>query len=104
MLDPIVPLEPVGLQPIKHVRDHVGDVAELGLAEATGRAGWRADADAAGLDRRQRVEWDAVLVAGDAGALEALVGVLAGEAERTKIDEREVRVRATRDKIGPPAP
>ena len=60
----------------------------------------RADADAAGLHRRQRIERDAVLVAGDAGAFEALVGILAGEAERAQIDQREVGVGAAGDEVG----
>ena len=88
------------MQPVEHVGDHVGDVAELGFAEAARGAGGRADADPAGLDRRQRVERHAVLVAGDPGALEALVGILAGEPEGTEVDEREVRVCAARNEIG----
>ena len=45
-------------QALEHVGDHVADLAELGGAEAAGGAGGRADADAAGLDRRQRIERD----------------------------------------------
>ena len=87
-------------EPVEHVGDHVGDVAELGFAEASGGARRRADADSAGLHRRQRVERDAVLVAGDAGVLEALVGILAGQAERPKVDQREMRVGAAGDEVG----
>ncbi len=60
----------LGAKAIEHVGDHVADLAEFGDAEAARGAGRRTDADAAGLGRRQRVERDAVLVAGDAGALE----------------------------------
>src|SRR5207253_2915362 len=53
-------------------------------------------------DRGQRVEGNAVLVAGDAGVLEAFVSVLAGEAEGTKIDESDMRIGASSDKVGTP--
>ena len=86
---------------VEHVGDHVADLAELGGAESAGRAGGRSDADAAGLDRGQRVVGDAVLVAGDAGALERFVGILAGHAERRQVDQREVRVGAARDDVAP---
>src|SRR5690349_3944569 len=89
-LDFAIVLRPVLGEAVENVRDHVADVAELRLAEAAGRARWRADADAAGFHRRQRVERNAVLVAGDARMLETLVGILAGEAERPEIDQREV--------------
>ena len=99
MLDRAIPFEAVVLETVEHVGDHVRNVAELGLAEAARRSSRGADADAAGLDRRQRVKGNAVLVAGDAGALEALVGVLAGEAERPKVDQREMRVGAAGDEV-----
>src|SRR3546814_5773619 len=63
-------------QRLEHVGDHVADFLELGDAEAARRAGGRSDADAAGLDRRQRVEGDDVLVESDRAALERLVGEL----------------------------
>eukprot|EP01035_Chromulina_nebulosa_P032523 gene32523-43451_t len=84
-------------QAVEHVGDHVADLAELGRAEAARGAGGGADADAAGLGRRERIVGDAVLVAGDAGALQCLVGVLAGHAERREVDQREMRVGAARD-------
>src|SRR5205085_6056314 len=89
-LDSAVILEAIGFQAIEHVSDHVGDVAELGFAEAARRAGGRAHPDPARLNRWQRVERNAVLVAGDPGALEALVGILAGQAKRAKIDQCEM--------------
>src|SRR3546814_8859696 len=70
-------------QRFEHIGDHVADFLEFGDAEAARGSGGRADADAAGLDRRQRVEGDAVLVAGDRAALERLVGVAARSEEHT---------------------
>jgi hypothetical protein len=63
-------------------------------------AGRRADADAAGLHWRQWIERHAVLVTGDAGMFQALVGILAGKAKRSQIDEGEVGVGAARHQIG----
>src|SRR3546814_14312332 len=54
-----------GLQPIEHIGDQVADLAELRHAEAACGACGRADADAARLGGRQRIEGNAVLVAGD---------------------------------------
>src|SRR3989344_1492554 len=51
-------------QRFEHVGDHVANVLELGDAETARRARGGADADAAGLDRGQRVEGHAILVAG----------------------------------------
>ena len=90
----------LGPETLEHVGDHVGDVAELGDAEAAGGAGRRADADAAGLDRGQGIERDAVLVAGDRRALERLVGVFAGDAQRPEVDQCEMGVGAAGDEIG----
>src|SRR5207253_9763623 len=64
-LDPRIALFAIVAKPFEHVRHHVGDVPELGHSEAPRRPRRRADADAAGLDRRQRVEGNSVLVAGD---------------------------------------
>src|SRR5690606_35388943 len=87
-------------QGFEHVGDHVADFLKLRDTETARRTGRRADADAAGLDRRQRVERNAVLVAGDRAALERLVGVAARDAERTQVDEREVGVGSASDEIG----
>ena len=84
----------IGVEAFEYVGDHIGDVAEFGDPEAAGSARGRADADPAGLYRRQRIEGDAVLVAGDRGALQRLVGILAGDAERTKVDQGEMCVGA----------
>src|SRR3546814_17401290 len=46
------------------------------------------------------VEGNAILVAGDRATFERLVGVAAGDAERTQVDEREVGIGAARDDIG----
>src|SRR5690606_32457699 len=79
-------------QCFEHVGDHVADFLKLRNAETARRTGRRADANAAGLDRWQRVERNAVLVAGDRAALERLIGVAARDAKRAQIDEREVGV------------
>src|SRR5688572_15468065 len=99
-LDLAIPLEAVRSQPVENIRDHVGDVAEFGLAEAARRAGGRSHPDPAGLDRRQRIERDAVLVAGDPRAFEALVGVLAGEAQGLEVDKRDMGIGPPRDEVG----
>src|SRR3712207_7706066 len=48
-LDFAIAFVALGPQPVQDVGDHVGNVAELGDAEAAGGAGRRPDADAAGL-------------------------------------------------------
>ena len=52
------------------------------------------------LHRRQRIERNAVLVAGDPGMLEAFVGILAGQAERAQVDQRQMGVGAAGDEVG----
>src|SRR4051812_11049546 len=84
---------------VEDVGHHVGNIAELGRAEAAGRARRGTDADAAGLDWRQRIEGDPVLVAGDPRMLEALVGVLAGQAERPQVDQRVMGIGAAGDQV-----
>src|SRR4029453_5637399 len=85
LLDRAIIVGAVLLEPIEDVGDHVGDVAEFIFTEAAGGPGWRAGGGAAGVDRRLRIERHAVLVAGDAGMLEALVSVGAGHAERAEV-------------------
>jgi hypothetical protein len=63
------------------------------------RAGRRADADPAGLHWRQRIEGDPILVAGDPGAFERFIGVLAGDPDRTQVDQCEVRVGAPGNQV-----
>src|SRR3546814_4248888 len=75
-----------GLQPIEHIGDQVADLAELRHAEAACGACGRADADAARLGGRQRIEGNAVLVAGDARMLQRLVGRLAGDRKSTRLN------------------
>src|SRR3546814_2714110 len=84
-------------QGFQNIGDHIADGLEFGDTEAARRAGGRSDADAAGLDRRQRIKGDAVLVAGDRAAFQRLVGVAAGDAQRTQVDQRQVRVGAACD-------
>src|SRR4051812_4916380 len=81
--------------------DDPGDLLHLGLVHAErGRAG-RPDADAARGERRQRVERDRVLVERDADVVAGLLGLGAGDVERTEVDEREVRVRPAGDDAEP---
>src|SRR3546814_7272598 len=84
--DLIAAFRATGLQPIEHIGDQVADLAELRHAEAACGACGRADADAARLGGRQRIEGNAVLVAGDARMLQRLVGRLAGEAQRAQVE------------------
>ena len=56
-----------------------------------------ADAQAGGDERRLGVVGDRVLVQRDAGAVERLLGHLAGDAEGPEVDEHEVVVGAAGD-------
>src|SRR3546814_8171657 len=86
-----LPMLSLVAQGFQNIGDHIADGLEFGDTEAARRAGGRSDADAAGLDRRQRIKGDAVLVAGDRAAFQRLVGVAAGDAQRTQVDQRQVR-------------
>src|SRR5256885_1586762 len=80
----------------EHLTQDVRHLLHLRLVHPErGRAG-RADADAARLQRRQRIERDRVLVQGDADLVADRLGVLPGDAvaERTEIGQHEVRVGA----------
>src|SRR5690242_12465474 len=77
--------------------DDAGHLLHLRLVHAErGRAG-RPHADAAGGERRQRVERDGVLVQRDADVVARGLGVGAGDVERPQVDQREVRVGAAGD-------
>src|SRR3546814_7830229 len=74
----------------QHAADEGAHLLELGAAEAARGGRRRAEADAGGHRRLLRIEGDAVLVAGDAGAVEALLGDVAGQLLRPQIDQHEV--------------
>src|SRR6187551_3536774 len=98
-LDFAIVLKTFRCQSVEDVGDHVGDFAELRLAEPAGRPCRRTDADAAGFHRWKRVERHAVLVAGDTRALEALVRIFSGKPQGTKIDQRQMGVGPARDEV-----
>ena len=77
---------------VENVTDQVADLHKLGGAEATCRTGRRTETDTGRHHRRCRVEWHAVLVAGDAGILERYLGDVAGQALRAQIDQDKMRV------------
>ena len=81
---------------VKHAVDERGDLGHLGFLQATGGHGRRAEANAGGLEGRAGLERNRVLVAGDVGLIERLLGDLAGELRElgAKVDEHEVVVGA----------
>src|SRR5262249_787774 len=68
-----VPVRAVLGDAVEHVGDQVADLAELGDAEAARRAGRRPQTHARRDGELLRIAWDAVLVDGDAGAVEHLL-------------------------------
>src|SRR3546814_8927987 len=86
-------------QPAQHAADEGAHLLELAAAEAARGRRRRAEADA-GSDRRLfRIEGNAVLVAGDARAVEALLGDVAGQPLRPQVDQHEVVVGAAGDDV-----
>ena len=79
---------------LEGVVHEVGDVEHFFFFHAAGCDGGGADADAAGFEDGVGVERDAVLVHGDAGAVEDFLGDLAVQIFRAQIDEHEVVVGA----------
>ena len=82
---------------VERFGEQVGDLEHLFFFHAARGDGGRADADAAGFEDRLGVERDAVLVHGDAGAIENLLRFFAVDVLRAKIDEHEVIVGAAGD-------
>src|SRR3546814_12773225 len=85
---------PVALRPVplcmageaaQHAADEGAHLLELGAAEAARGGRRRAEADAGGHRRLIRIEGDAGLVAGDAGAVEALSGDVAGQDRKSDV-------------------
>src|SRR3954462_7489163 len=70
--------------------DHLGDLAHLRLAHATGGQRRGADPQAGGVHRRPLVKWDRVAVDGDPALVEPVLGRLTVEAGRGEVDEDEV--------------
>ena len=75
----------------------VADFHHLFLHHAAGGDGGGADADAAAFEDGDGIEGDGVFVRGDAGVVEQLLGVFAGEVVRTQVDEHEVVIGAAAD-------
>src|SRR2546423_8683887 len=82
---------------VQHLDDELAHLPELRLAEAPRRRGGAAEPDAGGHRRLLGIEGNAVLVAGDAGALECLLGDAAGQLFRPEIDQHQVAVGTTRN-------
>ena len=78
-------------------RDERRDRLHLGLAHAGGGDRRGPETQPARDERLLRVVGDRVLVAGDPGAVERLLGDLAGHAEGPEVDEHQVVVGAARD-------
>ena len=96
-----LPSSPLAASPSTTSTIQSADLAELGLAEAAGGAGGRAEADARGDGRLLGVEGDAVLVAGDVGAPERLLGGLARHALGAQVDQHQMVVGAAGDDVEP---
>src|SRR4051812_5248739 len=77
----------------------MADLAELGDAEAARRAGRRSQTHARGDGELLRIARDRVLVDGDAGAIEHLLGRNAGRLLRTEVDQHDVAVGPARDDL-----
>src|SRR6478735_1789971 len=82
---------------LEHFGDQAADLAELGRAESARGARRGAEADARGLRRRQRIERDRVLVAGQERAVEANFGRFAGHFLGPEVDQHQVVVGSARD-------
>ena len=81
------------------VGDDVGDLGELGVAEAAGGERRRADAHARGDHRRARVERHGVAVHRDADLVQAVLGLLAVDRRVAQVDEHEVHVGAAGEHV-----
>ena len=73
---------------MQHFGDQRADLAHLGFPESARGDGGRAQADAAGIQRRIGVEGNGVLVDGDARAVESLLGLFAADALGEDIDQQ----------------
>src|SRR6266853_733575 len=79
-LDQSIGLGALLRQHVEHLGDQRSDLAEFRDAEAAGGAGRRAEANARRHRGLLRIERNAVLVAGDVGAPQRLLGDLSGQA------------------------
>src|SRR5438270_973770 len=77
--------------------DQVRDLEHLFFFHATRSNSWCTDADAARLENWIGIEWDRILVHGDAGAIEDLLRFLPMNVFRAKIDKHEVIIGAARN-------
>src|SRR5262249_42834907 len=84
---------------VEHFGDQAANLSEFGDAETAGRAGRRAEPHARGDRGLFRIEWNAVLIAGDAGAPERRFRDPAGQALLAQIDQHEMRIGAAGNDI-----
>src|SRR3984957_3860593 len=92
---------PVRRQAVQDLHGHSSYVGEFLRAEAARRGGWRSQTNP-GCDKGLlRIERNAVLVAGDVGAVERRLGRLAGQALRGQIDQHQMVIGASGHKLVP---
>src|SRR4030095_1655717 len=78
---------------IESPADEIADLLHLFLFHAPRRHRRGAASNAAGYERRARVEWDRILVNRDACPVERLLGDLPGQFRFAQIDQHQVIVR-----------
>lgn len=78
--------------------DEVGNLDKVGLGETTRSERAGADADAAGHEGRLVAD-DGVLVEGDVGKVEDLLGLGAGQAVGAQVEEEQVVLGTARDEL-----
>src|SRR3954451_21949275 len=84
---------------VQHLGDEVADLLEFGDAEAAGGRRGGAEPQARGDERLLGVGRDAVLVGGDGGADQRLLGNIALQALRPKVDQHQMVIGAAGDDV-----
>src|SRR2546430_16683530 len=77
-------------EPVQDLDNELAHLPELRLTEAPRGRGGAAEPDPGGHGRLLGIEGNSVLVAGDPGALECLLGDAAGELLGPEIDQHQV--------------
>src|SRR5262245_21709737 len=92
LLEPAIAVRPMLGEALERLREEVPDRLELLDAEAAGGRRRRAEAYAGGDGRLLRIVGNAVLVRGDVGAFQRLLGDVAGDALGAEIDQHQMIV------------